>query len=134
MTYFAIVPILNADFALSFARSWLDGWNQHDIDAVLSHYVDDFELASPLIPSIAGESSGVLHGKADVRAYWKQGLAQIPDLHFELKEVLTGVDSITLYYRGHRGMVAEMLWFDGTGKVKKAWVCYAINITREGEL
>jgi hypothetical protein len=134
MTYFAIVPILNADFALSFARSWIDGWNQHDIDAVLSHYADDFELASPLIPSITGESSGVLHGKADVRAYWKKGLAQIPDLHFELKEVLTGVDSITLYYRGHRGMVGEMLWFDGTGKVKKAWVCYAIEITRKGEL
>jgi ketosteroid isomerase-like protein len=94
-----IVPILNADFALSFARSWIEGWNQHDIDAVLSHYVDDFELASPLIPSITGESSGVLHGKADVRAYWKQGLAQIPDLYFELKEVLAGVDSITLYYQ-----------------------------------
>jgi hypothetical protein len=134
MTYFAIVLILNADFALSFARSWIEGWNQHDIDAVLSHYADDFELASPLIPSIAGESSSVIHGKADVRAYWKKGLAQIPDLHFELKEVLTGVDSLTLYYRGHRGMVAEMLWFDGTRMVKKAWVCYALNITRKGEL
>jgi len=124
MTYFPIVLILNADFALSFARSWIEGWNQHDIDAVLSHYADDFELASPLIPSIAGESSSVIRGKADVRAYWKKGLAQIPDLHFELKEVLTGVDSLTLYYRGHRGMVAEMLWFDGTRMVKKAWVCY----------
>ena len=127
MTYFVTMPILNADFALSFAHSWIEGWNQHDIDAVLSHYADDFELASPLIASIAGESSGVLHGKTDVRAYWKKGLAQIPDLYFELQEVLTGVDSLTLYYRGHRGMVAEVLWFDGTGKVKKAWVCYANN-------
>ena len=126
------MPILNEDFALSFAHSWVESWNQHDIDAVLSHYADDFELASPLIVSIAGESSGVLQGKADVRAYWKKGLAQIPDLHFELKEVLTGVDSITLYYRGHRGMVTEVLWFDDTKKVKKAWVFYAVNITKEG--
>ncbi|MGE5657902.1 MAG: nuclear transport factor 2 family protein [Actinomycetota bacterium] len=126
MTYVAIVPILNADFALSFARSWIEGWNQHDIDAVLSHYTDDFELASPLIPSIAGEASGVLQGKAEVRAYWKKGLALIPDLHFELKEVLTGIDSLTLYYRGHRGMVTEVLWFDGTGRVKKAWVFYTV--------
>ena len=124
------MPILNADFALSFAHSWIEGWNQHDIDAVLSHYVDDFELTSPLIVSIAGESSGVLQGKEDVRAYWKKGLAQIPDLHFELKEVLTGVDSLTLYYRGHQGMVTEVLWFDGTEKVRKAWVCY--SITKEG--
>ncbi len=130
MTYFVTMPILNADFAFSFAHSWIEGWNQRDIDAVLSHYADDFELASPLIPSIVGESSGILQGKADVRAYWNKGLAQIPDLHFELKEVLTGVDSITLYYRGHRGMVTEVLWFDGTGKVKKAWACYAIDIIR----
>ena len=134
MTYLVSMPSLNADFALSFAHSWIEGWNQHDIDAVLSHYADDLELASPLISSIAGESSGVLQGKANVRLYWGKGLAQIPDLHFELKEVLTGVDSITLYYRGHRGMVTEVLWFDSSEKVKKAWACYAINITRKGGL
>ncbi|WP_181243828.1 hypothetical protein [Chamaesiphon polymorphus] len=69
-----------------------------------------------------------------MRAYWQKGLAQIPDLHFELEEVLTGVDSLTLCYRGHRGMVTEMLWFDGTRKVEKAWACYALNITRKGGL
>ncbi|AFY75135.1 SnoaL-like polyketide cyclase [Synechococcus sp. PCC 7502] len=134
MPYPVTTPIVSTDFALSFAHSWIEDWNQHDIDAVLSHYTDDFELTSPLILSIAGESSGVLQGKANVRAYWKKGLAQIPDLHFELKEVLTGVDCITLYYQGHRGMVTEVLWFNETGKVKKAWACYAINITRQDKL
>jgi len=128
------MPTLNADFAFSFAQRWIEDWNQHDIDAVLSHYTDDFELSSPLIQSIAGISSGVLQGKAAVRAYWEKGLAQIPDLHFELKEVLAGVDSITLRYRGHRGMVAEVLWFNEAGKVKKAGVYYAINITQEDDL
>lgn len=133
MTYFTTMPILDADFALSFAHRWIESWNQHDIEAVLSHYADDFELASPLIVSIAGEPSGILRGKTDVRAYWKQGLEQIPDLHFELQEVLTSVDSLTLYYRGHRGMVAEVLWFDSSSMVKKAWACYAID-PRQGEL
>lgn len=131
MTYLATMPLLDTDFALSFAHSWIEGWNQHDLDAVLSHYAADFELASPLIPTIAGESSGILQGKAAVSAYWKQGLAQIPNLHFELQEVLTGIDSLTLYYRGHRGTVAEVLLFDDTGKVKKATVCYAIPIHQE---
>ncbi|MBD3887390.1 nuclear transport factor 2 family protein [Phormidium tenue FACHB-886] len=132
MTYLVTMPILNTDFAVSFAHSWIESWNQHDVDAALSHYADDFELASPLIVSIAGESSGVLQGKAEVRAYWKRGLEQIPDLHFKLKEVLTGVDSITLYYQGHRDMVTEVLWFNDTGKVKKAWVFYAVNTIKEG--
>jgi ketosteroid isomerase-like protein len=121
------MTILNADFALNFAQSWIEGWNKHDIDAVLSHYADDFKMASPLIASIAGEPSGILQGKTKVRKYWKKGLAQIPDLHFELKEVLVGVDVITLYYQGHRGMVTEVFYFDGTEKVKKSWSCYAIH-------
>jgi ketosteroid isomerase-like protein len=120
------MAIISPDVAKRFAYSWIEDWNNHDLNAVLSHYADDFEFASPLISSIAGESSGVLCGKAAVRAYWEKGLEQIPALHFELKEVLTGVDSITLYYRGHRGMVAEVFMFDSTGKVKKALACYAV--------
>lgn len=120
------MSIFSLDDAKRFAHTWIQDWNNHDLDAVLSHYADDFEFASPLISSIAGEASGVLCGKAAVRAYWKKGLEQIPDLHFELKEVLTGVDSITLYYQGHRGMAAEVLMFNSTGKVKKALACYAV--------
>jgi len=70
---------------------------------------------------------GVLCGKAAVRAYWERGLEQIPDLHFELKEVLAGVDSVTLYYQGHRGIAAEVFMFNSTGKVKKALACYAVQ-------
>lgn len=117
---------LSPDAAKRFAHCWIEDWNNHDLDAVLSHYADDFEFASPLIPLIAGEASGVLYGKAAVRAYWEKGLAQIPDLRFELKEVLIGVDSITLYYRGHRGMAAEVFMFNSSGKVTKALACYVV--------
>ena len=120
------MSILSPDAARRFAHSWIENWNNHDLDAVLSHYADDFEFASPLIRSIAGESSGVLCGKAAVRAYWQKGLEQIPALHFELKEVLAGVDSVTVYYQGHRGMAAEVFMFNSTGAVKKALACYAV--------
>ncbi|MDV3002581.1 MAG: hypothetical protein N5P05_004236 (plasmid) [Chroococcopsis gigantea SAG 12.99] len=119
------MSIFSPDAATRFAYNWIEDWNNHDLDAVLSHYADDFEFASPLIPSIAGEKGGVLCGKVAVRAYWERGLEQIPDLHFDLKEVLVGINSVTLYYRGHRGMVAEVFMFDSTGKVKKALACYA---------
>ena len=41
---------------------------------ILSHYEDDFEMASPLIVEVAGEPSGVLHGKDKVGAYWEKAL------------------------------------------------------------
>jgi ketosteroid isomerase-like protein len=112
-------------FAERFAKDWVAAWNAHDLDRVLSHYEDDFEMSSPIIRSLAGEASGVLKGIPAVRAYWARALEAIPHLHFELLSVLAGVDSVTLYYRGHRGLVAEVLHFGPAGKVSKAFAHYA---------
>ena len=31
-------------FADQFARAWMEAWNAHDLDRVLAHYEEDFEL------------------------------------------------------------------------------------------
>jgi hypothetical protein len=121
------MPVISRDFAVEFAHRWIEAWNQHDLDAVLSHYTDDFTFSSLFITTIAAEPSGVLHGKAAVRAYWRKGLDRIADLHFELRDVLAGVDCLTLYYLGHRGMAAESFVFDKSGKVKESHACYTIQ-------
>jgi len=36
-----------------------------------------------------------------------------------------GVNSITVYYRGHRGLAAEVLHFSASGKVREAFAHYA---------
>jgi len=89
-------------FAEHFAADWIASWNAHDLERVLSHYADEFEMSSPMIVQVAGEPSGMLRGKTAVGAYWKIALGLIPDLQFELLEVLAGVNSITLYYKGAR--------------------------------
>jgi len=103
--------MIDEKFARAFASEWIDAWNAHDLDRVLVHYADDFEMRSPLIVTIAGEPSGRLKGKAAVRAYWRKGLQLLPDLHFELVSILAGVEGLTLMYRGHRGLVAEVFRF-----------------------
>lgn len=107
-----------------FARSWIDAWNAHDLDAVLAHYSDDFEFSSPLIRQFAGEASGRLRGKAAVRAYWQTGLSRLPDLHFELVDVLAGIDCLVILYRGHRGLSAEVFEFDANGQVRRGQALY----------
>jgi ketosteroid isomerase-like protein len=116
---------VDEDFARAFASDWIEAWNRRDLDAVLAHYTDDFELSSPVIIDVAGEPSGTLRGKPAIREYWTKALARLPDLHFELNEVLTGIDTITIYYRGPRGASAETFHFDRNGKVSQALACYA---------
>jgi len=114
-------------FAEHFAADWIASWNAHDLERVLSHYADNFEMSSPMIVQVAGEPSGMLRGKTPVGAYWKIALGLIPDLQFELLEVLAGVNSITLYYKGARGRLsAEVFHFGPDNKVVRAFAHYAV--------
>jgi hypothetical protein len=117
--------MLTRDFADHFAAEWIAAWNSHDLDRILSHYADDFEMSSPFIAQIAGEPSGKLKGKKAVGDYWTKGLQRNPQLHFELASTLLGAGSITLYYKSQRGMAAEVLVFGPDKKVVEAFAHYA---------
>lgn len=120
--------MLDQAFADRFATDWIDSWNNHDLDRILSHYTDDFEMSSPVIIEVAGEPSGTLKGKEKVGAYWAKALRRMPQLHFELIASLVGVDSITLYYTGVRGLSAEVFHFNQQGQVVKAYAHYTQNL------
>ena len=118
---------MNSAFAQHFAKEWIAAWNAHDRDRVLSHYADDFEMSSPYIVALMDEPSGTLVGKAAVEGYWRKALTALPDLHFDLLTVLVGANSITLYYKGASNrLAAEVLHFDGTQKVSRAFAHYDI--------
>ena len=107
-------------FAEVFAADWIDSWNSHELSRILSHYSEAFEMSSPVIVEVVGEPSGTLKG-----TYWAIGLQLRPDLHFELISTLIGVNSITLYYRGHHGLSAECFHFGSCQKVVRAYAHYA---------
>ena len=108
-----------------FAKEWIAAWNSHDLERILAHYEDDFEMSSPIITTLIGERSGKLRGKVAVGAYWAKALRSIPNFRFELLAALAGVNSITVYYQGHRGLAAEVLHLSASGKVKEAFAHYA---------
>jgi ketosteroid isomerase-like protein len=111
--------------AQKFAKEWVDSWNSHNLERIMSHYADDFEMTSPFIVTMMNEPTGTLKGKEKVRAYWAQALERIPDLHFDFIEVLASLDSITIYYHAVLDKrAAEVLFFDGNGKVRRAVAHY----------
>jgi ketosteroid isomerase-like protein len=112
--------------AQAFAGQWISAWNAHDLDRILSHYTDDFIMESPLALKRLPETGGVVKGKEAVRAYWKMGLELIPNLHFELHEVLVGVNSITMYYsnKATGKNTAEVLFINEEGKAYRGFAHY----------
>ena len=107
-----------------FGKDWIEAWNSHDLDRILSHYSEDFLMSSPHIAVIAGEPSGVLKGKHAVGAYWKKSLSRMPDLHFELLATFAGADSVAIHYNGARGPAIEVLFFGASGRVERAAAHY----------
>jgi hypothetical protein len=105
--------------AQDFVQGWLEAWNAHDLDAVLAHFADDTTFTSPVAARIIEGSGGVIHGKAALREYWREGLRRIPDLRFELVGTYVGVNTIVINYRNQNGgLVSEVLEFDGPVVVK----------------
>lgn len=106
--------MIDRDWAETFAREWVDAWNAHDLDRILSYYADDFEMTSPLIVERLGVASGKLKGKEAIGSYWGQALALSPSLRFELLSVLVGVNSIAILFRSMtaKRVALERIEFD----------------------
>ncbi len=118
--------MIDQDFAQKFAQDWINAWNSHDLETVLQHYTEDFNMETPMALKLVPESHGVVDGKDAIRAYWKTGLEKIPDLFFELHDALTGINGITLYYtnRATGRRTAEVLFLNEEQKVYKAYAFY----------
>ena len=111
-------------FAEKFAEHWIASWNSHDLDEILSHYTEDFELSSPIICERMGVPDGILKGKKAVSEYWAIGIAAKPKLHFEFINTFLGVNSIVILYKGRKGLSSEVFYFNVERKVYKAVAHY----------
>ena len=108
-----------------FAIDWIESWNSHDLDRIMSHYADDVEVTTPMIKMALGIESGTLQGKSSVRQYWQEAIKKVPDLHFELVESTVSIDSIAIYYKSVMNKMAiEVMLFDSNGKISKVIAHY----------
>jgi len=111
--------------ARAFAAQWIQAWNAHDIEAIMSHYGEEVILVSPVAATILGDPSGTVKGKEAVRAYFKKGLELYPSLKFELNDVMWGLASIVFYYTNHKGTkTGEFMECDAAGKVVRVVANY----------
>ena len=118
--------MIDAEFGQAFAREWVKAWNDHDLEAILSHYAEDVVFHSPRIRKVTRRDVDLVTGKAELRAYWGKALTLLRDLFFEVDQVLMGSDSLTILYTNERSQyVAETFTFDAGGKVIRSISAYA---------
>jgi len=112
--------------AKEFARDWVDAWNSHDLERILSHYSSDVVLISPVAAKLTGEASGMVRGKDALRNYFQKGLELFPNLQFTLVDVMQGLSSVVLYYENQRGTrTGEFMEFDADGIVVRVVANYS---------
>lgn len=117
--------MISAERARQFANEWIAAWNAHDLEKILSHYDDAIEFSSPFVVRLFNEPSGTIRGKEALAAYFGKGLAAYPDLKFELFHALAGIQSVTLFYRSVKNLLAaEVMFLNPEEKVVKVVAHY----------
>lgn len=114
---------MNKAQAQTAAHEWIEAFNNHDLETILSHYAESVELTSLLVTKVLGDPAGTVRGKQALRAYFAKALAAAPDLKFELLDVFTGVNSVAVYLRSSvRGLQLEVMELDTDGRIARVLV------------
>ena len=114
--------------AQRFALEWVESWNSHDLDRILSHYSEDVEVTSPLVETVLEPGQASVRGKQALRAYWGSALERYPDLRFVLFRAYAGLNSLVLHYQSVQGLIAaECMEFDENGAGRRVLAHYALG-------
>lgn len=114
--------------ARSFAVDWVDAWNAHDLNRIVSHYSSDVIFSSPFVAALGAETAGCIQGREALQEYFSTALEAFPTLAFRLRSVFRGVEALTLLYDSVNGLVAaETMLLDHAGQVTRVWAQYDDN-------
>ncbi len=116
---------MNLEIANNFAEKWINSWNSHNLDDIISHYSENIEFYSPLIPLLGFNETGIINNKGDLKKYFEIGLKNYPDLFFDFHNVFSGINTIVIYYTSVNGRKAsEVFELDEKGNAKKVYCNY----------
>ncbi len=117
--------VVSREQAELIAQHWLQAFNARRPDQVVEHFTEDVTATSPAILRLRPDSGGTLRGRNNLRDFYEDGMAIVADLHFELVEVLTGIDQLAIIYRNRsQTLVAETLKVRADGQVSEITVTY----------
>jgi hypothetical protein len=111
---------------INFAQEWVDAFNEHDLERILSHYTEDVRLFSPLYLQFTDGISDQLNGKSQLRHYFGTALQRFPNLRFTLLGVAEGSRGPCIRYHTNLGdrIALEAFELDASGKAARVLCHY----------
>jgi len=117
--------MLTENEARQIANHWIQAWNSHDIEEIMSHYDDNIVLTSPVAARLLEDPSGTVNGKEALRKYFQRGLQAYPNLKFDLIDLMWGLSSLVLYYVNQNGTkTGEFMEVGADGKIVRVVANY----------
>ena len=60
------------------------GWNDHNLNTIMSSYAEELEFSSPKISMILGENkNNTIRSKEELNTYFSAGLERFPNLNLK---------------------------------------------------
>ena len=101
------------------AIDWLDACKSNSWQSVSGLYAADARIAIP--GAMLRGPRTLVHGIADISAYWRNAFTRETRAIFELVELYPGHDSaVLIYYDEQCQRVSEFLEFDVDGQIKQS--------------
>jgi len=67
----------------AIAKKWFEGFNAHNVEAILALYDDNAQHFSPKLKQRKPETRGFIIGKDQMREWWKDAFERLPTLQYE---------------------------------------------------
>jgi hypothetical protein len=89
--------------AVGHAEHWIDAWNAHDLDRIMSFYAEDVIFEAETVKKRWQKGDGTLHGTEELKRHFALGLSLVPTLRFRLQEVFLAPSGYAVLYERENG-------------------------------
>ena len=90
---------ISYEFATHHVEKWVKGWNDHNLNAIMSSYAEELEFSSPKIRAILGENkNNTISSKRELSTYFSAGLERFPNLKFKIIDFTVSNNKVILEY------------------------------------
>ena len=98
----------------TIANHWMDAFNEHDLEKLLSLYAENARHFSPKLKTRQPATNGWIEGKPTLRTWWADAFDRLPTLQYHLKNLIVNDQQVLMEYERtveHEPpmMVAEIL-------------------------
>ena len=112
--------------AETHAKDWIEAWNAHDLERIMSHYSRDVVFEAETVKMRWQKPDGKLFGVVELRKHFALGLELAPQLNFQLEQVFLAPSGYAILYRRENGnRVIDCVTMNDSGQAAKVIAYYA---------